>query len=405
MDDQCRAAAAVSPEQGGTTAQELAYRLRQQQLMAEFGLFALMTRDVQALLQEATRICADGMQAKLCKVMQYQPDQGDFLLQAGVGWKPGYVGEARAGADLGSPAGFAFQTGRPVISNHLQDETRFRTPKILADHGVKRAINVLLQSGGDKFGVLEVDSPNEGRFTEADLAFMQGFANLLGVAIERQHSEEALRTSDTQLRQALEHQGVMTKEISHRVKNSLTIVAGLLSMQGRGSDNAEVRRALEDAQTRVQTIAAVHDRLWQADEVHSIDLADFLGGLCEQFVASGPANAVTHEIASVMISTEDAVPLGLLANELVTNAIKYATPKAPGDVCLTVTSCAGSCLRLEVRDHGPGLPAEFDATKAKSLGMKLIARLGRQLGGKPEWHNAEPGTRFVLEFSPQAAAA
>ena len=84
--------------------------------------------------------------------------------------------------------------------------------------------------------MLEVDSPVEGRFTDADLAFMRGFANLLGVAIERQRSEEALRTSDAQLRQALEYQGVLTWEISHRVKNSLSIVASLLracSKRGR----------------------------------------------------------------------------------------------------------------------------------------------------------------------------
>ncbi|RYC28749.1 GAF domain-containing protein [Lichenibacterium minor] len=394
------AASAVTPEQGATTAEELAYRLRQQELTAEFGLFALKTHDVQALLQEATEVCGEGMKTRLCKVMQYQPDEGDLLMRAGVGWKPGYVGVARAGADLGSPAGYAFQTGEPVISNHLQGETRFRTPQILVDHGVKRAINVLLRSGKDKFGVLEVDSPVQGRFTGTDLAFMQGFANLLGVAIERQRSEGALRTSDAQLRQALEHQGVLTKEISHRVKNSLSIVASLLSMQARASDHDEVRRALADAENRVQTIAAVHDRLWRTEEVHSIDLAEFLGGLCQQFQAAGPEHAVSYDIAPVLISTDDAVTLGLLANELVTNAIKYTSPKAEGDIRLTLTPLGRGELRFEVRDHGPGLPAEFDTTKSKSLGMKLIARLGRQLGGKPVWQNSNPGTRFVLEFTP-----
>lgn len=402
MDERHGAESAIAPEEGGNTAEELTYRLRQQELTAEFGVFALGTHDVQALLQEATRICGKGMQAKLCKVMRYQPNEGDFLMQAGVGWKPGYVGQARAGADLGSPAGYAFQTGEPVISNHLQGETRFRTPQILVDHGVKRAVNVLLRSGSDKFGVLEVDSSIEGRFTAADIAFMQGFANLLGVAIERQRSEEALRASDAQLRQALEYQSLMTKEISHRVKNSLSIVAGLLSMQARGSSNDEVRRALADAETRVQTVAAMHDRLWRTDEIHSIDLASFLGSLCDQFAASGPKRVVSHDIAPVTITTDDAVPLGLLVNELVTNAIKYAGSQAMGDIRLTLTTIDQGGLRLEIRDRGPGLPAGFDATRSSSLGMKLIARLGRQLGGKPEWQNANPGTRFVLEFTPQA---
>jgi two-component sensor histidine kinase len=401
MNNQPGLSPAVASEPSDSSSEELAYRLRQQQLTAEFGLFALKTHDTQALLQEATRVCAIGMHSSLCKVMEYQQTDGDFLLRAGVGWKPGYVGIARAGADLASPAGYAFQTGIPVISNHLERETRFRTPHILADHGVKRAINVLLRRGEEKFGVLEVDTPVPGRFNEADIAFMQGFANLLGVAIERQDSEDALRSSDVRLRQALENQEVMIKEINHRVKNSLSIVAGLLHIQARGSEKDDVRRALKDAENRVQAIATVHDRLWRADDARSVILTDFLSSLCEQFAVSELKHAVVHDIAPVVISTDEALPLGLLINELVTNAMKYAPPQKAGDVCLTISASDQGNLRMELRDHGPGLPKGLDAQKSSSLGMKLIARLSRQLGGKPEWQNAHPGTRFILDFLAQ----
>ncbi|CAO4153130.1 histidine kinase [Methylorubrum thiocyanatum] len=404
MDDHATASA-IAPEQGGGAAEELAYRLRQQQLTAEYGRFALRTHDTAALLQEATRVCALGLHSEFCKAMEYLPDEGQFIVRAGVGWKAGVVGHARAGADTGSPAGYAFQTGEPVISNHLEAETRFRTPAILAEHGVKRAINVLIQGDGDRFGVLEVDSPTEGRFTEADLAFMQGFANLLGVAIERQQVEAALRTSEVRLQASMAHQEVLTREISHRVKNSLSIVAGLLSMQGRMSADPEVQRALADAQARVHTIAQVHDRLWRNDEVHTINLAEFMGELCEQLRSSArPGQTLTCDFAAVTAATDQAVPLGLLTNELVTNAFKYAYPNGAGDVRVTIQPSEPGHLRLTVCDQGAGLPPEFDATKSKSLGMKLIASLGRQLGGRPEWQNANPGTRFVLDFYPQAHA-
>jgi len=124
-------------------ADELAYRLRQQQLTAQFGLFALKTHDI--LLQEATRTCAEGLHSEFCKIMEFLPAENEFVVRAGVGWKPGVVGIARTGADLDSPSGFALKTGEPVISNHLAEETRFRTPKLLADHGVKRAINVIIR--------------------------------------------------------------------------------------------------------------------------------------------------------------------------------------------------------------------------------------------------------------------
>ena len=75
----------------------------------------------------------------------------------------------------------ALHTGRPVISNHLHHETRFRTPELLAEHGVRRALNVIMSGEGEAFGVLEVDSRNPGRFTETDVIFLQSVANLLGV--------------------------------------------------------------------------------------------------------------------------------------------------------------------------------------------------------------------------------
>ncbi|MBL0405774.1 GAF domain-containing protein [Microvirga aerilata] len=389
----------IAPEQGGDAADELAYRLRQQQLTAQFGLFALRTRDIDALLQEATRTCADGLYSEFCKVLEFLPADKEFVVRAGVGWKPGVVGAARTGADLDSPAGFALRTGTPVISNHLAEETRFRTPKLLADHGVKRAINVIIRGDGDPFGVLEVDSPTEGRFTEHDIAFMQGFANLLGVAIERQRAEEELRANKALLQQALEDQDVLTREISHRVKNSLQLVAGLLNMQGRASGNDDLRQALSDAEARVHTIAQVHDRLWRHNEVRSVNLAEFLGELCTKLRGSAPYFTVGCSIDPVIVPTDLAVPLGLLVNELVTNAFKYAYPEASGEVRLELTSDSPERLRLEVSDTGVGLPPDFNPARSRSLGMRLVASLARQIGGRLEWQDAQPGTRFVLEVS------
>ncbi len=400
-------ASPTPPEQGGDAAEELAYRLRQQQLAAQYGLFALKTHDLDALLQEATRACAEGLQSEFCKASEYLPDEGQFLVRAGVGWRPGIVGRARAGADIDSPAGFAFKTGRPVISNHLESESRFRTPAILLEHGVKRAINVLIQGDTERFGVLEVDSPVEGRFTEDDLAFMQGFANLLGVAIERQRAEEALRASEArlqasevQLKRAMEHQQVLTREISHRVKNSLAMVAALLNMQARTSTLSALRQGLSDAETRVHAIAQIHDRLWRSDDVETINLQEFMTGLCEQLKLSArPGQTLSHEFAPVAIATDQAAPLGLLANELVTNAFKYAYPQGAGEVRIVIAPMDAGRLRLEVSDRGVGLPSAFNVEASNSLGMKLIASLSRQIGGQAEWRDANPGTRFVLEFA------
>lgn len=391
---------ANSAEQG-SAAEELKYRLRQQQLTSEYALFALKTHDFQALLQEATRVCATGLHSQMCKVMEYLPAEHQFLVRAGVGWKPGVVGQARAGADTESPTGYAFKTGEPVISNHLEGESRFRTPAILIEHGIKRAINALIQSDGERFGVLEVDSSVEGRFTEADLAFVTGFANLLGVALNRQRAEEALNQKEKLLHEALEHQEFLTREISHRVKNSLSIVVSLLSLQSRASDDPALRQALADAQTRVQAIAKVHDRMWRKDEVDTVNLAEFLGELCTDLRASAPNYDLVCEIAPVSLATDQAVSIGLLANELITNALKYAYPDGSGEVRLILAPVEREDLRLEVSDDGIGFPADLGSAPSGGLGTKLISTLSRQLGGQMHWHDANPGTRFVLVFTPQ----
>lgn len=404
MISECPERRATTPERA-SAAEELAYRLRQQQLTAEYAFFALKTRDVQVLLQEATRVCAQGLQSQMCKVMEYLPAEHQFLVRAGVGWKPGVVGQARSGADTESPTGYAFKTGEPVISNHLEGESRFRTPTILVEHGIKRAINALIQSDGGRFGVLEVDSPVEGRFTEADLVFVIGFANLLGVALERQGAEEALKRKETLLKEALAHQEFLTKEISHRVKNSLSIVAGLLSMQSRASDNPDLRQALADAQTRVQTIAKVHDRMWRKDEVDTVNLAEFLGELCADLQTSAPSFDLVCEIAPVSLATDQAVSIGLLINELITNAVKYAYPGGSGEVRLILALTERNELRLEVSDRGIGFPAHKGCAPSGGLGTKLISSLSRQLGGQVQWQDATPGTRFVLIFRPQNGRA
>src|SRR5262249_37319503 len=136
-----------------------------------------------------------GLRAQFSKVLQYLPDDNRFLVRAGVGWQPGIVGHATVGADLASPAGYALRTGKPVISNHLENEQRFRTPEILRQHGIHRAMNVILQGEAKPFGVLEVDSTAEDKFVEQDLAFLQGAANLLGMAIERERHERHMKAA------------------------------------------------------------------------------------------------------------------------------------------------------------------------------------------------------------------
>ncbi len=344
---------------------DLDYRLRQQIILSEFGVEALRGTDVDHLLQRAAELCAEGMGAEFCKALEYRPGADTLLVRAGVGWGPDVIGKARVGADLASPAGFALKTGRPVISNHLADETRFRTPQLMAEHGIRRAINVLIENREGAFGVLEVDDTREGMFAEADIAFMQGFANLLGGAIERQRTESLLRA-------ALARQDLLAREMSHRVKNSLAIVASLLALQARAAEaEPAVQAALTDARSRVEAIAGVHDQLWRQGDGEGegvpgeLDLAPFLEKLVANLAGGRPDQRIACAAAPYRISADRAIPIGLLVNELVTNALKYAYPPD--------THPEGGEIRVRAE---PGPAASWSRWRMTGSGCRRISRSG-----------------------------
>lgn len=188
--------------------EELGYRLHQQSILSEFGQSALEAPTLDALLSEAVRLCAEGMRARCCKVTEYLVEQGLLLVRAGVGWKPGVVGHATLETGLDTPAGLAFQTGRPVLSNNLVAERRFRVPKLLVEHGIKRLLNVPVPlSKGHAWGVLAADSPDDGAFDDVDGEFMEGMARLLGVAIQGRLTQQKLEQHAALLR--LSHDAII----------------------------------------------------------------------------------------------------------------------------------------------------------------------------------------------------
>jgi two-component sensor histidine kinase len=324
-------------------------------------------------------------------VLEYIPAENELLVRAGVGWHAGIVGTARIGADLASPAGFALRTGKPVISNHLENEERFRTPDILRQHGIHRAMNVILQGDGRPFGVLEVDSRSEDEFVEHDLAFLQGTANILGMAIERDRHEHNLKA-------ALERHQVLLKEMNHRVKNSLMIVSSMLQLQGSAVGDPALTAHLEEASHRVSAVAKAHDQLFHGSDIEHMDLGKYIETICKDLDAS-VAHCVIHADAQheLEISTDRAISAALIVNELITNAAKYAyKDRSGGKIWITVAGVGKDKLSISVRDEGAGLPPGFDRNKPKGLGMRIITAFVKQLNGTLEIHARNPGTEFVI---------
>jgi two-component sensor histidine kinase len=361
------------------SAAELRLRLHQQELVATFSCFALDTDDFQAILDEASRVAADGLQVRFAKVLQFLPEEKAFLVRAGVGWRPGVVGHARVGGDEQSPAGYAFRTGEPAIANDLSTEARFRTPQLLLDHGVKSAINVLVTNGG-RFGVLEVDSTNRGEFSTSDVAFLQALANTLSSALRAQEREDGksamLRAQEALLlenQRLLADKDLLVREIHHRVSNSLQLVHGALTLQLRTLDDARARAPVEDAAARVLAIAAVHRRLYSGGSPVAADAREYLRRLLDDLrllLPSSGERRLVLDMQALMLSTDDLAHLGLIVVELVTNALKHGS----GKVTIAVMPEADA-LAVSVSDEGAGFPASFDPAAAAGLGLKIVASM------------------------------
>ena len=370
------------------SAEELALRLVQQELVAEFARFAMMSDDFGAILDEASVVAARGLDAKYAKVLEYLPGDMTFLVRSGVGWEQGVVGHARLQGDLMSPAGYAFRTGKPVISNHLATEQRFRTPKLLEQHGIRSAINVLVQAREtEPFGVLEGDSSHRGEFGEHDVAFLQSLANTLAAAVEGQKRldsrAEAIREKEATLKDneaLLKEKDLLMQEVHHRVTNSLQLVQTILLMQAKRLTNAEAREEIDEAAARIMTVGAVHKRLYQNRSILSSDAAVYLRGLLADMRGVLPDQAADRalvlEMEPIELSADDLTSLGLIVGELVTNALKYGAAR----ICVCARPLDEG-LEIAVADDGPGFPAGFEPGHARGLGMRIISAVAKSRNG------------------------
>jgi two-component sensor histidine kinase len=383
-----------SPAAADPTTRALQQRIHQQEILAELGVVALQGKPFRELLNETVRLTAEGMNAEFCKVLEYTPGDNRLLVRAGVGWHEGIVGRATVGADLESPSGFALRTGKPVISNHLENEQRFRTPELLVEHGIRRAMNVILQGDGSPYGVLEVDSRSEGEFSQHDVAFLQGAANILGMAIEQQQYQRKLQA-------ALDRHQVLLREVNHRVKNSLQVVSSMLQLQANAAGDQNLSETLNEAASRVNAVGRAYERLAYTADYENIDLIEYLRQIINDLEPTvAPCKIQFDAPEAIRFAADRAILIGLIITELVSNAGKYAYPNRAGGLISVQVSLQTDKdeIAISVRDEGVGLPPGFDPAASKRLGTRLVNALSRQLGGELTRPLAPIGSNFTLQI-------
>ena len=200
------------------------------------------------------------------------------------------------------------------------------------------------------------------------------------------------------LEEALEAKTLLLHEVDHRVKNNLTMIGSLLRLQSRQIGDAAVSTKLDAMLERVDALATVHRRLYQSDDVTRFDIGAFASSLVSDVIgASGRTNInVRQDVERVEIASSKAAALGLIINELVTNAIKHGFADGRSGLLSVTAKSAGNDAVISISDDGPGMGSAED--RADGLGRTLINRLSRQVGAVARWADAKPGTIVTIVF-------
>ncbi len=215
---------------------------------------------------------------------------------------------------------------------------------------------------------------------------------------------QALAREETLLRQKeelIQQQRTLGAESDHRLLNGLQMIVSLLSLQSRASGNAEVASQLAGAADRVATIGRIHRRLHSFDGVPTLALKHYLEDLCRDFSvmlsSERRVRVIVVEGIEITLPAVTAIPLGFIANELITNAAKHGT----GRIAVRLEADAAKGYALSIANEGPGLPEGFDPAAGKGLGMRIIRSLVKQIGGELRIGRGDnnQGARFTVLFS------
>lgn len=207
---------------------------------------------------------------------------------------------------------------------------------------------------------------------------------------------------EAQLRISISEKEILLKEVHHRVKNNLQVISSLLNFQADSLTDEKARRMFQDTRSRIKSIALIHERLYQSEDLTHIDFADYVRGLMDDlFESYGVArDRVTLQVAvdSVTLDVDTLVNCGFIVSELVSNALKYAFPnERRGRISISMRSESPGRNVLRVADDGVGLPATSSNSKTSSLGLKLVRGLAKEIGGELDVQS-DGGATFTIKF-------
>jgi PAS domain S-box-containing protein len=297
--------------------------------------------------------------------------------------------------------------GEPITRLHPEDrkdEEAMILSKIRAGEPVAHFETVRRRKDGSLVDVSLTISPVRDR-----LGAIVGASKIMRDITERKRYVEQLRRLNGELESRilartaeLRERDALLQEIHHRVKNNLQVISSLINMQVRALTDNSTRSALQQCRSRVETMAQIHEMLYQAKDYSSVPFGRYARELANRVLSASGLSpdevAILFDMQDIALPVDQAIPCGLILNELISNALKHAFPTGAGTIRIELRRPAGGRVLLGVSDDGVGVPAEFDPARSASLGMHLVVALAEQLGGRLEIESA-PGAAFRINFS------
>jgi two-component sensor histidine kinase len=291
-----------------------------------------------------------------------------------------------------------------ILADAREDIRSLANPLVAGEFGLRFYMAVPLRThDGHNLGTLCVIDREPRAVTEEQIRYLE---DLAAIVMDQMELRLAARNSVADLTQilsdkdnALKRAEMMAKEIDHRVMNSLQFVSSILQMQGRMAKNDEAAKALDVAAARVAAVASVHRHFYSSDVLPNTPCLAYMQRLCKELSGVLGDFAIEVDGEEYELPTDQIVSLGLIVNELVTNAAKYDGKRAK----ITCGRGEDGSFQLRVSDEGAGLPADFQPDKSKGLGLKVVHSLIQKLGGALHAGNRPDGkgAMFTITFRPK----
>ncbi|MEO9485328.1 MAG: histidine kinase dimerization/phosphoacceptor domain -containing protein [Ekhidna sp.] len=237
------------------------------------------------------------------------------------------------------------------------------------------------------------------RFVKWRSSYLEDERNKLEELVSERTSE--IIAQKATIEQALKEREVLLREIHHRVKNNLQVISSIFNMQSKEARTDEVKKLINDGQSRVKTMSLIHQKLYQSDKLDAIDFKDYTEGLISQIsqLYSKKECQIVNKVMAkdIHLDIDTAIPIGLILNELLSNSYKYAFDEGKGNISIQIAETCSGSYQLKYCDDGKGFPDGFDWEKSESLGLRLVSILARQLKGTMEFKNGN-GACFTISF-------